>query len=142
MFSDYRLLPKYLSSTRGVFNPENQDNKSFGYAIVSHFHPGDRLYNTPEDLEHWMVRFKQHGLDKINYPVRLTDVEKLEEQLRLRINVFTLMIQKGSRVIIITSLQNILKRKSIYYTGANDLRILHIFHDYSLTLACKTFILI
>ena len=89
MFSDYRLLPEYLSSTRGVLNPENQDNKSFGYAIVFHFHPGDWVYNTPEDLEHWILRFKQHGLDKVNYPVRLTDVEKLEEQLRLRINVFT-----------------------------------------------------
>ena len=94
-FSDYRLLPKYLVSTRGVLNPENLDNKSFAYAIVFHFHPSDWKYNNPKDLERWSLRFKEHGLDLINYPVRLEDIDKLEEQLRLRINVFTFNDPEG-----------------------------------------------
>ena len=88
-FSDYRLLPKYLVSTRGVRNPENFDNKSFAYAIVFHFHPGDWKYNSLKDLESWSLRFKEYGLDQIKYPVLLREIEQLEQHLRLRINVFT-----------------------------------------------------
>ena len=94
-FSDFRILPTFIATTRSVVNPENQDNKSFGFAIVYHFHPNDFLYIPLTDTTVWSDRFKQHGLHNVKYPVHLSDIEKLEKQLGIRINVFTVDDPEG-----------------------------------------------
>ena len=44
-----------------------------------------------------MDRFKQHKLDKIKYPVQIGDISSIEDQLNLRINVFTFADTLGHR---------------------------------------------
>jgi hypothetical protein len=88
--SDYRLLPEFIYSTRSVLNPKNHDNKSFGHALVYFYHPNDWGVHPDWPTIPIQERFRQHGLDKINYPVTLQDIKStLEDQLDLRINVFT-----------------------------------------------------
>ena len=95
-FSDYRLLPRFLISKGAILNPKNEDNRSFGHAIVYFYHPNDWGYNlfrnstTPD-------RFLQHGLDNIHYPVKLTDIPALEDQLNIRISIFTFDDLEGYR---------------------------------------------
>ena len=87
-FSDFRLLPKFLISKGAILNPKNQDNRSFGYALAYFYHPNDWGYN-PYKTSQPPDRFIEHGLDKIKYPVHLEDIEGLEDQLNIRINIFT-----------------------------------------------------
>ena len=89
--SDFRLLPKFIQSKRAILNPSNNDHCSFGYAIVLSFHPnmwGPRTskHQLPQIL---MKLFVKYGLDKIKYPVQIGDIPSIEDQLNIRINVFT-----------------------------------------------------
>ena len=84
---DYRILPKYLISKRAILNPRNNDHRSFGYAIMFPLNPKDwRMYALNPQNDN---KFHQHGLDKIKYPVLIDEIPACEEQLNIRINVFT-----------------------------------------------------
>jgi len=85
--SDCRILPKYLNSKRAVVNPRNNDHRSFGYGIMFALYPNDwQIYKLkPQSDQH----FRDKGLDKIKYPVLIDEIPALEEQLNIRINVFT-----------------------------------------------------
>ena len=93
--SDYRLLPSYILSTRSVLNPINQDLKSFGHAIVFAHHPTD--WNARRGQPAKEERFIKHGLDKIKYPVFPCEIPELENQLRIRINLFSFDDPSGYR---------------------------------------------
>ena len=85
--SDFRLLPRYLISKRAILNPTNTDHCSFGYAIMFSFHPNDwKLYKYKPDMD---GNFEKHGLHKIKYPVLFEEIPAIEEQLHIRINIFT-----------------------------------------------------
>ena len=85
--SDYRLLPSFIASTRSVLNLRNNDLKCFGHAIAFALHPTDwrsrRVYSASNS---WFI---EHGLDKIKYPVLLTEIPGLEEKHHYKINVFS-----------------------------------------------------
>ena len=95
-FSDYRLLPRFLISKGAVLNPKNEDNRSFGHAIAYFYHPNDWGSN-PFRKAPLPDRFVQHGLDKIKYPVKLDEIPALEDQLHIRINIFTFDDPEGYR---------------------------------------------
>ena len=85
--SDYRLLPKFLVSKGAILNPKNIDHRSFGYAIMFALNPKDwREYSSKPEND---IHFAQLGLNKIKYPVLLDEIPACEEQLNIRINVFT-----------------------------------------------------
>ena len=93
--SDFSLLPRYLLSKRAILNPKTIDYRSFGYAIMFSFHPNDwKLYKYKPDLD---GNFEKHGLHKIKYPVLLEEIPALEEQLNIRINIFTFDDSAGFR---------------------------------------------
>jgi hypothetical protein len=85
--SDYRILPKYLISKRAILNPKNNDHFSFGYGVMFALYPNDwKIYGLkPQNDPH----FKQRGFDQIKYPVLIDEIPACEEQLNIRINVFT-----------------------------------------------------
>lgn len=85
--SDYRLLPKFINSKRAVLNPKNNDHRSFGYAIMFALYPKDwKLYKfKPEEDQN----FNHLCLQKIKYPVLIDEIPDYEEQLNIRINVFS-----------------------------------------------------
>jgi hypothetical protein len=84
--SDYRLLPKFIVSTRSVLNPKNYDDQSFAHAIAYFYHPNDWNNRSAPSRE---SRFQQHRLNQIPNPVTLQNIEALEDLLNLRINLFT-----------------------------------------------------
>ena len=85
--SDYRLLPKILVSKQAILNPKNINHRSFGYAIMFDLNPKDwRIYSAKPAKD---IHFDKLGLNKIKYPVLLNEVPACEEQLNIRINVFT-----------------------------------------------------
>ena len=96
--TDFRLLPKFLQSKRAILNPMNNDHCSFGYAIVLFYHPGEWKYRFKSlNSEKWKQRFSKYKLNQINYPVQIGDIPAIEDQLNLRINVFTFDDSTGYR---------------------------------------------
>ena len=95
--SDFRLLPTFIQSKRAILNPMNNDHCSFGWAIVLFFHPNEWNMCKFNPSQQMMHRFKQHKLDKIKYPVQIEDISSIEDQVNLRINVFTFADTLGHR---------------------------------------------
>ena len=95
--TDFRLLPKFIQSKRAVLNPMNTDHCSFGHAIVLFYHPSEwRNNNSNQSLpQRLRNRFEQYGLNKIKYPVEIGNIPSIEDQLNLRINVFTFADSNG-----------------------------------------------
>ena len=88
--SDFRLLPRFIQSKRAILNPPNNDHCSFGYATVLFYHPGEWKYRFKSMFsERLKKRLSEHKLDQIKYPVQNRDIPAIEDQLNLRINVFT-----------------------------------------------------
>ena len=95
--SDFRLLPTFIQSKRAILNPMNNDHCSFGWAIVLFYHPNEWNMCKFKPSQRMSDRFKQHKLDKIKYPVKIQDIPSIEDQLNLRINVFTFADTLGYR---------------------------------------------
>ena len=89
--SDFRLLPTFIQLKRAILNPMNTDNCSFGHAIVLFFHPNEwNIRKSQITLTSRLKdKFAQLGLDKIHYPVQIQDIPSIEDQLNIRINVFS-----------------------------------------------------
>jgi hypothetical protein len=75
----------------------NNDQFSFGWAIVIFYHPNEWNICKFNPSQRMMDRFKRHKLDKIKYPVEIGDIPKIEDQLNVRINVFTFADSLGHR---------------------------------------------
>ena len=85
-------LPKFLDAKKAIINIKNTDNRCFGYAILAHLHPTKKNPSYPI----WYNKFfKQHGLDKITYPVTIDQIPEIEKKLNLRINVFSFFDDEG-----------------------------------------------
>ena len=88
--SDFRLLPVFIQSKRASLNPLNNDHCSFGYAIALFYHLGEWKYRFKSNMsDRIKQRFSEHKLEQIKYPVQIRDIPAIEDQLNLRINVFT-----------------------------------------------------
>ena len=98
--SDFRLLAKFLVSKRAILNPTNMDHRSFGYAIMFFLHPnGWKMFKSKPHLDD---NFERYGLNNIKYPVLLEEIPALEDQLDIRISIYTFDDPSG------------LKRHSLY----------------------------
>ena len=96
--SDFRLLPVFIQSKRAIINPMNNDHCSFGYAIVLFYHPGEWKYRFKSFISDKLKqRFSEHKLDQIKYPVQIGDIPSIEDQLNLRINVFSFDDRTGCK---------------------------------------------
>ena len=129
--SDYRLLMSYILSTRSVLNSINQDLKSFGHAIVFAHHPTD--WNPRRGQPAKEERFIKHGLDKIKYHVLPCEIPELENQLRLRINLFAIDDPSGyRRYAMYVSKSNYLEEINLLYWDGRYAWIKHfsrLFYD-------------
>ena len=95
--TDFRLLPKFIQSKRAILNPLNNDHFSFGYAIVLCFHPNEWKMCCSKNLlcQRLKQRFAHYGLEKLTYPVQIGDISSIEDQLNIRINLFTFADSNG-----------------------------------------------
>ena len=85
-------LPKYLADKRAIINVQNDDDRCFGYAILSALFPRKKNANEPYHYAHIFERF---GLNNIQYPVWPADVPQIEDQLKINMNLFSFFDDKG-----------------------------------------------
>jgi len=105
----YKLLQRYL---KAIVNVQNQDNRCFGFAILSALHPGA---HDPQKPCYYYRHFAEHGLDQLQYPVSPDQVPQLEEKLTLRINVFSFFNDDGKRRVQLFVSQRYLQKIDLLY---------------------------
>ena len=94
--SDYQELPLFILKKKAVVNVKNNDQRSFGYSILSakYYQVGERnkrikrrvLYDRLFNIEH---------LTNLPYPVSIPDMVKYEESLNLNINILSFSDEAG-----------------------------------------------
>ena len=98
--SNYKALPAFLKKKHAIVNVRNQDNRCFGYAVLSAIYHG-RLANAAQNTHAYRAAnytaemFQQHQLDGLDYPVTPADVPEIERRVGLSINVFAYYDDEG-----------------------------------------------
>ena len=85
-------LPKRLAAKRSVINVHNQDERCFGYALLSAIYPQPVH---PERPSHYNFAFEEFGLDMLEYPVKLENLETIERYLGIGFNVYSQVDNEG-----------------------------------------------
>ena len=81
----FQPLPPFLAKKKCIINVKNDDNRCFGYALLSFLEPCKDNPSKPYSYNKFFIK---HHLDTLTYPVKLTDVPAIEATLPLSINVF------------------------------------------------------
>ena len=92
--SRYAELPAFLAKKKAILNVRNTDNRCFGYAVLSALLQMDRKEHAARP-EKYDAKFEELGLDKLNYPVRLEDLEAVERQIDIAFNVYSFYDDEG-----------------------------------------------
>ena len=83
----YQELPQFLTRKGAIINVKNQDDRCFGYAVLSALNPmSNKLH--PNRPGHYIHLFHQFGLHNIAYPVAIEDIPTIEDKMGVSINVF------------------------------------------------------
>ncbi len=119
--SDFQQLPLFLLKKKAVVNVKNNDQRSFGYSILSakYYQVGERNKRIIRRMLYDRL-FKVEHLNNIPYPVSIADMEKYEESLNMSINIITFSDDAG-RVLTPLYLSNKKSDKSsidlLYWRG-------------------------
>ena len=90
----YKPLPKFLEKKKAIINIRNKDERCFGYAILAGIYK-DQKNNNPERPKLYEKLFQINGLAALSYPVQPQDIPAIEEQLNIKINVFSFYDDEG-----------------------------------------------
>jgi hypothetical protein len=94
--SSYIELPEYLKLKRAIINVKNTDNRCFGYAILAARY-SDKAYSknkaTPKQYDKY---FERENLHRLNYPVKIADLENFEREYSQAVNVISFLDDKGT----------------------------------------------
>ena len=85
-------LPQFLKNKRAIINVKNQDNRCFGYALLSALCPAP--YN-PGEVYWYKNKFTEYHLDQIQYPVTVDKIPQIEDQLQINICIFSYFDDEG-----------------------------------------------
>ena len=99
--SRFQELPEFLKKKRAIINVKNQDNKCFGYAILSALmasqdNPSAAVLSNPTRATTYRESFRQYGLHDLEYPVQPDRMFELENKLNLKINLFSFYDDVGT----------------------------------------------
>ena len=94
--SDFQELPLFILKKKAVVNVINNDQRSFGYSILSakYYQVGERNKRIRRSITYDRL-FNAEHLNNLPYPVSIPDMEKYEESLNLNINVLTFSDEDG-----------------------------------------------
>jgi hypothetical protein len=90
----YAALPDFLAKKKAIVNVRNQDSRCFGYAILAAKLNVDRVEHGDRPSR-YDGHFREYGLDKVVYPVRIESLEDIERQLGIAFNVFSFFDDEG-----------------------------------------------
>lgn len=85
--SSYIELPSWINNKKCCVNIKNDDNKCFMYSVLCGMH-----YDEIKDNHQRTTKYKQYEnelkFDDIEFPVKIDDINKFEEQNNIPINIF------------------------------------------------------
>lgn len=83
----YTPLPKQIAAKKAVINIKNEDSKCFLWSILAALHPVNK---NSERVSHY--KKYEHEFDKalkgIEFPIKVTDIDKIEKRINISINVY------------------------------------------------------
>lgn len=82
---NYIQEPKELRASKSLVNVRNKDNKCFLYSVIAKLYPAK---HNPSRVCHYMHHIHKINMNGIQYPVRLPQISKFENQNDISINVF------------------------------------------------------
>lgn len=83
--SSYIPLPIKLASKKAIINVKNKDNKCFVWSILAALYPAKR---DAERTSKYKKYFGILNIDGIEFPVKMGDISRFEEQNNVSINIF------------------------------------------------------
>ena len=90
----YQNLAQFFVSNKAIITVQNQDDGSFGYAVLSARSPF-ALTDHANRPGHFIQLFLQFGLHDFAYPVAIEDIPAIEDMLGVSINVFSFFDDEG-----------------------------------------------
>ena len=90
-------ITRILGAKRAIINVRNEDNRSFGYALLSAYYPNQII---PNRVANYNRFFHHHCLDKLPYPILPAQIPILETCLKVSINLFTFSDNEGKSRLI------------------------------------------
>ena len=92
----YQDLPPLLVKKTSILNIRNKDNRCFGYCLVAYLLELERNQQgikkpliQPRRPYHYYPHFERFALSNIQYPVSPRDIPTIEDQLQIKINIFS-----------------------------------------------------
>ena len=83
--SAYQSLPKFILDKQAVVNVKNEDDRCFGYAVLSMLHPNPIH---AERVSHYNNSFHSRNLHQLNYPIELRNVPNVEDVIQMNVNIY------------------------------------------------------
>ena len=90
--SSYIGLPDFLARKKCIVNVQNNDHRCFGYAVLAALLHCGKHSERPGQYDPY---FQQYGLHRIDYPVKIDDLEEVESHINISFNVFTFFDDEG-----------------------------------------------
>jgi len=83
--SSYIPLPKIIANKKACINVRNNDDKCFLYSVIAHQHPQTK---NAERVTKYEPYVNEYASWKHEYPMKLSNIPKFEEQFKLSIMVY------------------------------------------------------
>ena len=84
--SSYTKLPPYIQNTGSIINIKNTDDKCFLWCCIASRYLPERDSERVKQYEKYINEF---NCDKINFPMKLTQISKFEKNNNVNINIYT-----------------------------------------------------
>ena len=78
-------MPKLIKDKHAVVNVQNNDNRCFGYALLSMLHPHT---DNPHRASNYDSYFKTLNLNQLNYPISPENVPQIEDIIQMSISIY------------------------------------------------------
>ena len=101
-WGSYKDLPPLLAKKTSILNIRNRDNRCFGYCIAARLLELESIDQGIDQAQqhrtrpnNYLPHFPRFGLDNIQYPVSPKDIAAIEDQLQIKINIFSFFDDQG-----------------------------------------------
>src|SRR5277367_3957754 len=91
--SSYIGLPKWIKDKKACINVKNKDNKCFMWTILSALH---KVEKDPQRVSHYKKYENELNFDGIEFPVKISDIEKFEKLNKISILVVGINEKNGA----------------------------------------------
>ena len=91
----FAALPPFLANKKAIINVKNDDNRCFGYALLSCLMDG-KMGNDASNARRYGNHFREYKLDALHYPVEIADLLEIERSLNISMNVYSFFDDTGA----------------------------------------------